>query len=180
MADTSSETSPAPKGIWGTILTSTPVVLTVLATAFAGLSSSEMTRSMYFRSVAAQEQSKAGDQWNFFQAKRIRGTSLETTVEVIQGLGQPEPFDAAQVEGGTARMIQELEKDRRDEKGDSDAAPKLKAARERFAKLLADTSTSASLPLLSGGARAKDRADQTGECGDAREDRRGGEGDRAA
>src|SRR3954469_18852371 len=84
---------PKPPGIWGLILTSTPVVLTVLATTFAGLSSSEMTRSMYFRSLAAQHQSKAGDQWAFFQAKRIRGTTLESTVELLQGITHAEPFN---------------------------------------------------------------------------------------
>ena len=75
-----------PKGAWGTILTTTPIVLTVLATAFAGLSSSEMTQAMYYRSLAAQHQSKAGDQWAFFQAKRIRGTNLEMTEELLQSL----------------------------------------------------------------------------------------------
>jgi hypothetical protein len=88
-----------PKGLWGTILTTTPVVLTVLATAFAGLSSSEMTQAMYHRSLAAQHQSRAGDQWAFFQAKRIRGSGLESSVEVLQGLTHPEAFDSARAQG---------------------------------------------------------------------------------
>src|SRR5581483_155610 len=89
---------PRPPGAWGAILTTTPVVLTVLATAFAGLSSSEMTRSMYYRSLAAQNQAKASDQWAFFQAKRIRGTSLEMTVELLQNLAHPQPFSLQQLE----------------------------------------------------------------------------------
>jgi hypothetical protein len=73
-----------PKTRWDSILTSTPVVLTVLATLLAGLSSSEMTRAQYHRSLAAQHQSKAGDQWGFFQAKRIRGTSMENNVRMVR------------------------------------------------------------------------------------------------
>src|SRR5947207_5480465 len=77
---TASESHRAPRNVWETVLTTTPVVLTVLATLLAGLSSSEMTQAQYFRSLAAQSQSKAGDQWGFFQAKRIRGTSFELSV----------------------------------------------------------------------------------------------------
>ncbi len=73
-----------PKTLWDSILTSTPVILTVVATLLAGLSSSEMTRAQYHRSLAAQHQSKVADQWGFFQAKRIRGTSLETEVDLLQ------------------------------------------------------------------------------------------------
>ena len=72
--------APAKKSLWDTILTSTPILLTVVATLFAGMSSSQMTQAMYHRSVAAQEESKGGNQWAFFQAKRIRGTSLEMTL----------------------------------------------------------------------------------------------------
>jgi hypothetical protein len=89
--------APAPKGVWGMILTATPVALTALATAFAGLSSSEMTQAMYHRSLAAQHQSRAGDQWAFFQAKRIRGNGLEASGELLQVLGHPEPFDMRMV-----------------------------------------------------------------------------------
>jgi hypothetical protein len=46
----------------------------------AGLANSEMTQAQYRRSMAAQFQSKTSDQWNFFQAKRIRRTTLETAV----------------------------------------------------------------------------------------------------
>ena len=35
-----------PQGRWGKILATTPIVMTVLATVFAGLSSSEMTQAM--------------------------------------------------------------------------------------------------------------------------------------
>jgi hypothetical protein len=64
--------SDLPPGIWGKILTATPVVMTVIATALAGLSSGEMNRAQYDRAGAAQLQAKASDQWSFFQAKRLR------------------------------------------------------------------------------------------------------------
>jgi hypothetical protein len=71
------------RSFWETILTTTPVVLTVLATVLAGLSQSELTQAQFYRSAAAQEQSKAGDQWAFFQAKRIRGTVLEQALPLL-------------------------------------------------------------------------------------------------
>src|SRR6516164_8706935 len=76
------------KTVWTGIMSATPVLLTVLATVLAGLSSSEMTLAQYHRALAAQNQSKAGDQWSFFQAKRIRGTNLEMTGELMQALAQ--------------------------------------------------------------------------------------------
>ncbi len=62
------------KRLWDIILTATPVALTVLATALASFSNKEMTKAQYFRATAAQNQSKVGDQWAFFQAKRVRTT----------------------------------------------------------------------------------------------------------
>ena len=93
-----------PRGIWGAVLTATPIALTALATAFAGLSNSEMTQAMYHRSLAAQHQSRAGDQWAFFQAKRIRGNGIESSVEVLQALGHPEPFDPPRAVADLSRM----------------------------------------------------------------------------
>jgi hypothetical protein len=83
----------AQQGLWGKILATTPIVMTVLATVFAGLSSSEMTQAMFHRSLASQLQSKAGDQWAYFQAKRIRGTTLESAVELLQTLGSASTFN---------------------------------------------------------------------------------------
>jgi len=77
-----------PATLWGRVLTATPVVMTVVATALAGLASSEMTRAQYARSLAAQRQSKAGDQWGFFQAKRLRGAMQRSTLDVLQATGE--------------------------------------------------------------------------------------------
>src|SRR5262249_5715135 len=82
-ATPSSDQPEAPRTLWDHVLTSTPIVMTVLATLLAGLSSSEMTQAQYFRSRAAQDQSKAGDQWGFFQAKRLRETILRTRLQAL-------------------------------------------------------------------------------------------------
>ena len=90
---------------WGKVLTVTPVVMTVIATMLAGLSSSEMTRAQYDRSLAAQRQSKAGDQWNFFQGKRLRGVVLRTTLDLMAttaGLRVLDPDALRQALAGTA------------------------------------------------------------------------------
>jgi hypothetical protein len=86
--------STVPQTIWGRILTATPVIMTVVATALAGLASSEMTRAQYNRSLAAQRQSKAGDQWGFFQAKRLRGALQRSTLDVLQSTIGVQPFTA--------------------------------------------------------------------------------------
>ena len=72
----------APDSKWGKILTVTPVVMTVVATLLAGLASSEMTTAQYDRALGAQLQSKAGDQWGYFQAKKLRGAMLKNSLEV--------------------------------------------------------------------------------------------------
>jgi hypothetical protein len=72
-----------PQSKWGKILSGTPVVLAVVATMLAGLASSEMTRAQYDRSLAAQLQSKAGDQWSFFQAKRLRSALQNNTLDLL-------------------------------------------------------------------------------------------------
>lgn len=80
---------------WGKVLSVTPVVMTVIATMLAGLSSSEMTRAQYDRSLAAQRQSKAGDQWNFFQGKKLRGVVLRTTLDMMGSTGALHAIDVA-------------------------------------------------------------------------------------
>lgn len=76
-----------PSGWMGRALAATPVIMTVIATLLAGLASSEMTKAQYERAYAAQLQSKAGDQWAFFQAKRLRGEMQRNTLDALR-----EPF----------------------------------------------------------------------------------------
>jgi hypothetical protein len=84
-----------PQSTFGKILGATPVVMAVVATMLAGLASSEMTRAQYDRSLGAQQQSKAGDQWSFFQAKRLRGAIQQNTADLLQTITEVHPFDSA-------------------------------------------------------------------------------------
>ncbi len=79
---------------WGKMLAATPVVMAVIATLLAGLASSEMTRAQYDRALAAQQQSKAGDQWNFFQAKRLRGALQRNSLDLLQSTVELHPLTA--------------------------------------------------------------------------------------
>src|SRR6266700_6449549 len=87
-----------PQTKWGKLLTATPVVMTVVATMLAGLASSEMTRAQYDRSLGAQQQSKAGDQWSFFQAKRLRGAIQRNTADLLQTVTSVHAFDPAAIQ----------------------------------------------------------------------------------
>ena len=86
--------SDMPQTSFGKILSATPVVMAVVATMLAGLASSEMTKAQYDRSLGAQQQSKAGDQWSFFQAKRLRGAVQQNSVELLESLTPLRPLDA--------------------------------------------------------------------------------------
>jgi hypothetical protein len=93
-----------PQSSWGKILGVTPIVMTVIATLLAGLASSEMTRAQYDRSLAAQLQSKAGDQWNFFQGKKLRGAVQRSTLDLMATTAELHPLDRAALSralGGT-------------------------------------------------------------------------------
>lgn len=87
---------------WGKILGVTPVVLTVVATLLAGLSSGEMTQAQYNRSLAAQLQAKAGDQWNFFQGKKLRSAVQRSALDQIAVGGRPGTLDPAGLQDAVA------------------------------------------------------------------------------
>jgi hypothetical protein len=93
---------------WETVLVSTPIILTVVATVLAGLSSSEMSSAQYFRSLAAQIQSKASDQWSYFQAKKLRAEQCGNTVQILRGISQPTPMDARDLRETAKRLIDEM------------------------------------------------------------------------
>ena len=84
-----------PQTTWGKTLSVTPVVMTVIATLLAGLASSEMTTAQYDRAYAAQQQSKAGDQWSYFQAKKMRAALQRNTLDLLQATADVQPLDPA-------------------------------------------------------------------------------------
>jgi len=109
MATAAPNPAPAPekKKLFDTIVMSTPVLLTVIATFILGRSSSEMTQAQYQRALASQNQSKVGDQWAFFQAKRIRGEIYEHTVDVLVAL-KADPFTADSLLDAAEGLIREI------------------------------------------------------------------------
>lgn len=155
-----------PQTTWGKILTATPVIMTVVATALAGLASSEMTRAQYARSLAAQQQAKAGDQWSFFQAKRLRGAMQRTTLDLIQATAEVRPLGAdvlAKFDPATMAALQ---------KGETPAlppapeiSPELKHARELLEAAKPESEITAALAdideavILAATRAARDRAD---------------------
>ena len=84
-----------PQSNWGKVLSATPIIMTIIATLLAGLASSEMTRAQYDRSLAAQQQSKAGDQWNYFQAKRLRSGLQQNTLDIVRTTSAIHSLDPA-------------------------------------------------------------------------------------
>jgi Domain of unknown function (DUF4337) len=84
-----------PATTWGKILGATPIVMTVIATVLAGLASSEMTRAQYDRSLAAELQSKASDQWNLFQAKKLESVVQNDVLDLMESTQNLQPVDAA-------------------------------------------------------------------------------------
>lgn len=91
-----------PRTTFGKILGTTPIVLTVVATLLAGLASSEMTRAQYERSLAAQQQAKAGDQWGYFQAKRMRSAMQANTLDILKTTADLQGLAAAALSEGLA------------------------------------------------------------------------------
>jgi len=94
-----------PQNKWGKLLAATPIVMTVIATMLAGLASSEMTKAQYDRSLAAQLQSKAGDQWSYFQAKKLRGALAHNSLDLLAATGETQPLTAAALTGADAATL---------------------------------------------------------------------------
>ena len=99
-----------PQTKWGKILGATPIIMTVIATMLAGLASSEMTKAQYDRSLAAQLQSKAGDQWSYFQAKKLRSAVARNNLDLLAATADIQPLDAAVLEDADTTTIAALTK----------------------------------------------------------------------
>ncbi len=94
-----------PPTAWGKMLAATPIVLAVIATMLAGLASSEMTKAQYDRSMAAQLQSKAGDQWGYFQAKKLRSASARNTLDLLAATAVIHPLAAEALGNADAATV---------------------------------------------------------------------------
>lgn len=94
-----------PQNRWGKLLTVTPVVMTVVATLLAGLASSEMTKAQYDRAYAAQLQSKAGDQWGYFQAKKLRSAIQRNSLDLLQATTEVGTVDASKLGAGVSAEV---------------------------------------------------------------------------
>jgi len=105
---------PPKKTLWTVVLSSTPVILTVVATILAGLSSSEMTQAQYHRSLAAQNQSKASDQWTFFQFKRSRGQEVRMALDRLPVLSKTDKLDPALLRTAAAQLVSDLQQAERE------------------------------------------------------------------
>ena len=103
-------TKEVPQTPWGKMLVATPVIMTVVATLLAGLASSEMTTAQYDRAYAAQLQSKAGDQWSYFQAKKIRGAMQLNSLALLEATVDVHPLPASLLTNGNPLAIAALEK----------------------------------------------------------------------
>jgi hypothetical protein len=125
-----------PQGVLGKALSATPVVMTVVATMLAGLASSEMTRAQYDRSLAAQQQSKAGDQWSYFQAKRLRAAIQRSTADLLSVTAELHAIDPAAWLKAVTQSA-----------GDA-ATPAIRDAAGNLAKLLGSAEGKAALDLL--------------------------------
>jgi hypothetical protein len=100
-----------PQNKFGKILGATPIIMTVIATMLAGLASSEMTKAQYDRSMAAQLQSKAGDQWSYFQAKKLRSAVARNTLDLLAAAADVAPLESSALPGGDVATIAALTKD---------------------------------------------------------------------
>jgi hypothetical protein len=143
IAKTPADHDKQPRSSWDTLVTATPVVMSVMATVMAGLSSSEMTRAQLTRSLAAQAQSRAGDQWAFFQAKRLRGTAMEMTVDLLHALATPNRIDERGLRDASARLADEIQRLHKDTlalkealaRAGTNGTTRLQAAADRVVRL---------------------------------------------
>ena len=85
MATESTETKPEePKSLLEKLGAALPVGLTALATVFAGMSTGALQQAMYWKSQAAQDQSRATNQWSYAGFKRDRALIMQTAAAQLR------------------------------------------------------------------------------------------------
>jgi hypothetical protein len=134
-----------PQNLWGKLLMTTPVVMTVIATLLAGLASSEMTKAQYDRAYAAQLQSKAGDQWSYFQAKKLRGAMQRNSLELLQATVDIHPLSPAVLAKADPRTVAALERNELPTVTESAMDDRVKAAVEALENLRTEPEIAARL-----------------------------------
>ncbi len=72
------------KGFMDKIGAALPVGLTALATVFAGMSTGALQKAMYWKSQAAQDQSRATNQWSLAGFKRDRALVMQTSAAQLR------------------------------------------------------------------------------------------------
>jgi hypothetical protein len=100
-----------PKSRFDKIGAALPIALTALATAFAGMSTSELQRSMFWRSYAAQDQARATSQWTLAGLKRDRALICQTAAAQLRaaaGNGTTNPFAGAPPSGADPQAVEWL------------------------------------------------------------------------
>lgn len=73
-----------PRGLLDKLGAALPVALTALATVFASLSNGALQEAMYWKSQAAQDQSKAANQWSLAGFKRDRALVMLAAVAQLR------------------------------------------------------------------------------------------------
>jgi hypothetical protein len=92
-ADAAANTSPdapkpeEPKGFFEKIGAALPIALTALATVFASMSNGALQEAMYWKSQAAQDQSRATNQWTLAGFKRDRALVMQATAAQLRATG---------------------------------------------------------------------------------------------
>jgi len=76
----------APKSLLDKLGAALPVGLTALATVFASMSNGALQEAMYWKSQAAQDQSKATNQWTLAGFKRDRALVMQTTAAQLRAM----------------------------------------------------------------------------------------------
>jgi hypothetical protein len=99
-----------PKSVFDKLGAALPVALTALATAFAGMSTSELQQAMFWRSYAAQDQAKATSQWTLAGFKRDRALICQATAAQLRaaGNGATNPFAGPPPAGADSQAVEWL------------------------------------------------------------------------
>jgi hypothetical protein len=85
-----------PKSFLDKVGAALPIALTALATVFASMSNGALQEAMYWKSQAAQDQSKSTNQWTLAGFKRDRALIMQATAAQLRAACgyAPPPFDA--------------------------------------------------------------------------------------